>query len=119
LRDENAAFSFGIDGLRALERLRVRPFLNASAAILVGVVGVWGCAGRCAGDGSAEGNGSVERNAWELVWWRVFVTSWASSAIREVLRTGTADGGAEFMDVAVETCERVVEEIDNRRNELG
>jgi hypothetical protein len=23
------------------------------------------------------------------------------------------------MDVAVETCERVVEEIDNRRNELG
>jgi hypothetical protein len=55
--EENAELSFCMEGLRARERERVRPFLKASAARRVGVVGVWGGIGRWVVVDEGEGEG--------------------------------------------------------------
>jgi hypothetical protein len=62
--EENAELSFCMEGLRAREREREMPFLKASAARRVGVVGVCGVMGRSVVVEEGEGYGSVERNGW-------------------------------------------------------
>lgn len=114
-------FSFWREGLRARWRERLRPFLKAAAAMLVGVFGVSGRSfswDGSAGEDCADGKGSVERKAWEEVLWRECVTREARLAILVDFRLEDFIEGAALEEF-VEVCVReAIEETDILRMEL-
>lgn len=114
-----------MEGFRALFSPRVRPFLKAAAAMLVGVFGVVGVSDSALFASCGEANGSVCRKACEAAECSdclVLTTSEARLAIREDFRGGswvTGCSGAMLLDV-VDVCDsEAMEEIDIRRMVFG